>query len=280
MISHPPSCSPLLTLVDNGPHLNPCPVLGHVFVRRIQRHFRAIPSQEPTTEVQSGHPRKHPGPRGPLLGGQIPSKSTSDAPALIWLASHSHTKVRMCVCGAYFFWRTNRSTPQSRYSVEGQSVVSQAGGFPVLSRPRKTKGQIRKIPPNKSGRSPQSLESPKNWKDKSGRTSLNLANPLSETPRLPALELQHAAKPTRGHITPRRFRVSRIFPPPQTLPWAAPTVSYLWPTRTELSRKVSENQKFLGRDISVICPRSCRVMEIQITSYPSQKEFCTLHIFL
>ena len=34
--------------------------------------------------------------------------------------------------------------------------------------------------------------------------------------------------------------------------WAAPTLSYLWPTRTELSRKVSENQKFLGRNISVI----------------------------
>ena len=31
--------------------------------------------------------------------------------------------------------------------------------------------------------------------------------------------------------------------------------------------------EFLGRDISVICPRSCRVTEIQITSCPSKKEF-------
>ena len=57
--------------------------------------------------------------------------------------------------------------------------------------------------------------------------------------------------------------------------WAAPTVSYLWPTRTELSRKLSENRKFLGRNISVICPGSCRVTEIQITSCPSKKEFFT-----
>ena len=56
---------------------------------------------------------------------------------------------------------------------------------------------------------------------------------------------------------------------------AAPTVSYLWPTRLELSWKVSENRKFLGRDISVTCPGSCRVREIQITSCPSKKELLT-----
>ena len=44
--------------------------------------------------------------------------------------------------------------------------------------------------------------------------------------------------------------------------WAALVVSYLWPTRTELSRRVSENLKFLDRNISVICPGSCRVTEI------------------
>ena len=60
--------------------------------------------------------------------------------------------------------------------------------------------------------------------------------------------------------------------------WAAATVSYLWPTKTELSRKVSENQKFLGRSISVICPGSCRVTEIQITSCPSKEGFSTLPI--
>ena len=38
------------------------------------------------------------------------------------------------------------------------------------------------------------------------------------------------------------------------MPWAAPAVSYLWPTKTELSQKVSEGRKFLGRNISVICP--------------------------
>ena len=59
--------------------------------------------------------------------------------------------------------------------------------------------------------------------------------------------------------------------------WAAPTVSYLWPTRTELSRKVSENQKFPDRNISVICPGRCRVTEIQITSCPSKKELFTSH---
>ena len=62
------------------------------------------------------------------------------------------------------------------------------------------------------------------------------------------------------------------------LAWAAPTVSYLWPTRPELSRKVSEDRKFLGQNISVICPGSCRVTEIQITSCPSKKEFLTLSI--
>ena len=65
--------------------------------------------------------------------------------------------------------------------------------------------------------------------------------------------------------------------PCKPIPWAAPTVSYLWPTRTELSRKVSENRKFLGRNISVICPGSCRVTEIQITSCPSKKELFTSH---
>ena len=45
-----------------------------------------------------------------------------------------------------------------------------------------------------------------------------------------------------------------------------------------LSRKVSENQKFLGRAISVICPGDCRVTEIQITSCPSTKEALTLSI--
>ena len=55
--------------------------------------------------------------------------------------------------------------------------------------------------------------------------------------------------------------------------WAAPTVTYLWPTRTGLSRKVSENRKFLGRNISVICPGSCRVTETQIATCPSKKEF-------
>ena len=63
-----------------------------------------------------------------------------------------------------------------------------------------------------------------------------------------------------------------------TMDWAAPTVSYLWPTRTELSRKVSEIRKGLGRNISVICPGSCRVTEIQITSpCPSKNEFFTSH---
>ena len=57
----------------------------------------------------------------------------------------------------------------------------------------------------------------------------------------------------------------------------APTVSYLWPTRTELSRKVSENRKFPGRNISVISPGSCRVTEIKITSCPSKTEFFTSH---
>ena len=52
-------------------------------------------------------------------------------------------------------------------------------------------------------------------------------------------------------------------------------ISYLWPTRTELSRNVSENRKFLGRNISVICPGSCCVTEIQITSCSSKKEFCS-----
>ena len=60
--------------------------------------------------------------------------------------------------------------------------------------------------------------------------------------------------------------------------WAAPTVSYLWPTRTELSRKVSENLKFLGRNTSVICGGSCHVTELEITSCPSKKEFSTLLI--
>ena len=48
----------------------------------------------------------------------------------------------------------------------------------------------------------------------------------------------------------------------------------LWPPRKELSRKVSENRKSLGRNFSVICPGSCRLMEIQITS----KEFFALPI--
>ena len=63
----------------------------------------------------------------------------------------------------------------------------------------------------------------------------------------------------------------------QNIDWAAPTVSYRWPTKTELSRKVSENRKFLGRNISVICPASCRITEIQMTSCPSKKEFLTSH---
>ena len=57
----------------------------------------------------------------------------------------------------------------------------------------------------------------------------------------------------------------------------------LWPTPIELSRKVSENRTFLGRNISLICAESCRVTEIQITSCPSKKgvfhtsHFCDLY---
>ena len=62
---------------------------------------------------------------------------------------------------------------------------------------------------------------------------------------------------------------------PQRSPtFGPPEQSYL------ISRKVSENLKVLGRNIFVICPRSCRVAasEIQITSCPSKKEFFTLPI--
>ena len=38
-----------------------------------------------------------------------------------------------------------------------------------------------------------------------------------------------------------------------------PTVSYLWPITREPSRKVSENVKFVGRNMSVICTGMCRV---------------------
>ena len=41
--------------------------------------------------------------------------------------------------------------------------------------------------------------------------------------------------------------------------------------------KFRKIQKFPGRNISVICPGSCRVKEIQITSCPSKKEFFTSH---
>ena len=65
-----------------------------------------------------------------------------------------------------------------------------------------------------------------------------------------------------------------------TIAWAAPTVSYLWPTRTELSRQVSENRIFPGRNISGSCPGqvvSCSITEIQITSCPSKKGLFTSH---
>ena len=55
-------------------------------------------------------------------------------------------------------------------------------------------------------------------------------------------------------------------------------VSYLWPTTAEPSRKVSENQKFMGRNISVICAGRRRATTIQITSCPSKEEFLTLSI--
>ena len=61
--------------------------------------------------------------------------------------------------------------------------------------------------------------------------------------------------------------VSEVWVSESEISWAAPTVSYLWPTRTELSRKVSENRKFLGRNISVICPGSCCVTGMS-------REFC------
>ena len=46
------------------------------------------------------------------------------------------------------------------------------------------------------------------------------------------------------------------------------------------NRAVTESfgkSKFLGRNISVICPGSCGVTEIQITSWPSKKELFTSH---
>ena len=46
--------------------------------------------------------------------------------------------------------------------------------------------------------------------------------------------------------------------------------------QTEPSQKVSENRKFMGRGISVICAGMCHVTKIQITSCPSKKEFLTL----
>ena len=56
----------------------------------------------------------------------------------------------------------------------------------------------------------------------------------------------------------------------------APTVSYLWPTKTELSRKVSENQRnSRAENIFVICPGSCHVTEIQKELFTSH--FCDLY---
>ena len=53
--------------------------------------------------------------------------------------------------------------------------------------------------------------------------------------------------------------------------WAAPTVSCHNRAVTESFGK----SEIPGRDIFVICPGSCRVTEIQITSCPSKKEFFT-----
>ena len=58
-----------------------------------------------------------------------------------------------------------------------------------------------------------------------------------------------------------------------------PAVSYLWPIRTELSRRVSETRTFLSPNISVISGGSCLVTEVQIASFPSKKEFFALPHF-
>ena len=47
------------------------------------------------------------------------------------------------------------------------------------------------------------------------------------------------------------------------------------PGQSCLTGSFGKSGKFPGRNISVICPGSCRVTEIQITSCPSKKEFFT-----
>ena len=97
-----------------------------------------------------------------------------------------------------------------------------------------------------------------------------LLNPQFPRQRAFQGKIPHAASPWKGVFNQNLTRV-------------APTVSYLWPTRTELItdpefRKIGNSwAETVRKHFCDLGPGSCRITEIQITSCPSKKELLTFH---